>query len=272
MQKTEHFVRVFLQFWHFRHIIISCFFIWKQNNPAWAHASKIVANGPRNDGPFQEGRSCALGRRCTILSNRRPSSHEWIPTAHRSNQPVRNEVYCNLPAAAKQSVARRDMMLVQLQHFGDLHLIARNFAMCAYILEHHSIHLNPLQSIHCSEQPLHSPAAGFHERHSNLISCGSSKIAISLQFLFWHSNFMSRGSSKIAILLQFLKFEFHFVRKSCRQGSRIAILFQFLTFRAKRLPRKFQNRNFTSVFDTRTSFRAKGWPLRGASSALPAAL
>ena len=143
-----------------------------------------MANGPRNDGPFQEGRSCAFGRRCTILSNRRPSSHEWIPTAHRSNQPVRNEVYCNLPAAAKQSVARRDMMLVQLQHFGDLHLIARNFAMCAYILEHHSIHLNPLQSIHCSEQPLHSPAAGFHERHSNLISCGSSKIAISLQFLF----------------------------------------------------------------------------------------
>ena len=33
-----------------------------------------------------------------------------------------------------------------------------------------------------------------------------------------------------------------------------------------------QDRNFTSVFDTRTSFRAKGWPLRGASSALPAAL
>ena len=146
--------------------------------------SKIVANGPRNDGPFQEGRSCALGRRCTILSNRRPSSHEWIPTAHRSNQPVRSEVYCNLPAAAKQSVARRDMMLAQLQHFGDLHLIARNFAMCAYILEHHSIHLNPLQSIHCSEQPLHSPAAGFHARHSNLISRGSSKIAILLQFFF----------------------------------------------------------------------------------------
>ena len=179
--------------------------------------SKIVANGPRNDGPFQEGRSCALGRRCTILSNRRPSSHEWIPTAHRSNQPVRSEVYCNLPAAAKQSVARRDMMLAQLQHFGDLHLIARNFAMCAYILEHHSIHLNPLQSIHCSEQPLHSPAAGFHARHSNLISCGSSKIAILLQF--------------------FLTFEFHSARK-------------------------FQNCNFTSIFEIQISFRAKELPPR----------
>ena len=32
-----------------------------------------MANGPRNGGPFPEGRSCALDRRCTILSNRRPS-------------------------------------------------------------------------------------------------------------------------------------------------------------------------------------------------------
>ena len=45
-------------------------------NRAWAHASKLVANGPRNGGPCPEGRSCALDRRCTILSNRRPSSHE----------------------------------------------------------------------------------------------------------------------------------------------------------------------------------------------------
>ena len=191
--------------------------------------SKIVANGPRNDGPFQEGRSCALGRRCTILSNRRPSSHEWIPTAHRSNQPVRSEVYCNLPAAAKQSVARRDMMLAQLQHFGDLHLIARNFAMCAYILEHHSIHLNPLQSIHCSEQPLHSPAAGLPRAALEPHFVRKLQNRNFTSIFFWHSNFIPRGSSKIAILLQFLRFKFHFVRKSCRQGSKIAILFQLLT-------------------------------------------
>ena len=32
------------------------------------------------------------------------------------------------------------------------------------------------------------------------------------------------------------------------------------------------NRTFTYVLDDRTSFRAKGWPFRGASSALPADL
>ena len=65
------------------------------------------------------------------------SIQSWMDTngaSFKSTEFVRNEVYCNLPAAAKQSVARRDMMLVQLQHFGDLHLIARNFAMCACIL------------------------------------------------------------------------------------------------------------------------------------------
>ena len=62
--------------WHhllLLHLKTECNTMW---NRAWAHASKLVANGPRNGGPFPEGRSCALDRRCTILSNRRPSSHE----------------------------------------------------------------------------------------------------------------------------------------------------------------------------------------------------
>ena len=55
------------------HLKTECNTMW---NRAWAHPSKIVANDPRNGGPFPEGRSCALDRRCTILWNRRPSSHE----------------------------------------------------------------------------------------------------------------------------------------------------------------------------------------------------
>ena len=62
--------------WHhllLLHLKTECNTMW---NRAWVHASKIVANGPRNGGPFLEGRSCALDRRCTVLSTQRPSSHE----------------------------------------------------------------------------------------------------------------------------------------------------------------------------------------------------
>ena len=73
---------------------------------------------------------------------------------------------------------------------------------------------------------------------------------------FWHSNLVSwvKGSSgqlEIAILPQFLTLEPRFVREG------------FI--------RTTWNRNFTSVFDTRTSFRARGLTFRDPSSALPAA-
>ena len=80
----------------------------------------------------------------------------------------------------------------------------------------------------------------------NLISC--ERVAIGqekLQFhvSFWRSNLVScervaTGPLGIAILLQFLAIEPHFVRKGC-DGTP-------------------WNRNFTSVFGDRTSFRAKG--------------
>ena len=59
---------------------------------------------------------------------------------------------------------------------------------------------------------------------------------------FWRSNLISwKGLAlQIAILLQFLAIEPHFVRKGCTRTS------------------ANQNRNFTSVFGDRTSFRAKG--------------
>ena len=52
----------------------------------------------------------------------------------KSTEFVRNEVYCNLPAAAKQSVAPARHDVITATAFCDLHLIARNFAMCACIL------------------------------------------------------------------------------------------------------------------------------------------
>ena len=69
---------------------------------------------------------------------------------------------------------------------------------------------------------------------------------------------------EIAIFPQFLTIEPHFVRKGCADKLEIAIFPQFLTiephFVRKGSP-ETRNRNFTSVFDDRTSFRAKG--LRG---------
>ena len=124
---------------------------------------------------------------------------------------------------------------------------------------------------------------------------------------FWHSNLVLcvKGSSstlEIAILPQFLTLEPRFVRKGwrfhsarlksqfylsfwhsnlvvCVKGSsgtlEIAILPQFLTLEPRFVREGFirtsWNRNFTSVFDTRTSFRARGLTFRDPSSALPAA-
>ena len=69
---------------------------------------------------------------------------------------------------------------------------------------------------------------------------------------------------EIAIFPQFLMIERHFVRKGCADNLEIAILPQFVTiephFVRKGSP-ETRNRNFSSVFDDRTSFRAKG--LRG---------
>ena len=74
------------------------------------------------------------------------------------------------------------------------------------------------------------------------------------------------GQVEIAILPQFLAIEPHFVRKGCAGQVEIAILLQFLTIEphfVQNSPPETRNRNFTSVFDDRTSFRAKG--LRGTS-------
>ena len=69
------------------------------------------------------------------------------------------------------------------------------------------------------------------------------------------------GQVEIAILPQFLPIEPHFVRKGCAGQVEIAILPQFLTIEphfVRKGPPETRNRNFTSVFDDRTSFRAKG--------------
>ena len=69
------------------------------------------------------------------------------------------------------------------------------------------------------------------------------------------------GQVEIAILPQFLTIEPHFVRKGCAGQVEIAILPQFLPIEphfARKGSPETRNRNFTSVFDDRTSFRAKG--------------
>ena len=63
-----------------------------------------------------------------------------------------------------------------------------------------------------------------------------------------------------AILSQRLTLEPHFVRKGCRRTNQTrkkpSVFDTRTSFRAKGLPPKRQNRDFTSAFDTRTSFRA----------------
>ena len=90
------------------------------------------------------------------------------------------------------------------------------------------------------------------------------EIAILLQFLMMEPHFVRRGCAgqlEIAILPQFMTIELHFVRKGCAGQLEIAILPQFLTIEphfVRKGSRDTSNRNFTSVFDDRTSFRAKG--------------
>ena len=74
-----------------------------------------------------------------------------------------------------------------------------------------------------------------------------------------------RDKLEIAILPQFLTIEPHFVRKGCagQVGNRnfTSVFDDRTSFRVKGLRGHLGNHNFTSVFDDRTSFRAKG--LRG---------
>ena len=94
---------------------------------------------------------------------------------------------------------------------------------------------------------------------------GRLEIAILPQFLAIEPHFVRKGSAgrlEIAILPQFLAIEPHFVRKGCAGRLEIEILPQFLAiephFVRKGCAGRLANRNFTSVFGDRTSFRAKG--------------
>jgi len=94
------------------------------------------------------------------------------------------------------------------------------------------------------------------------------EIAILPQFLAIEPHFMRKGrdwTREIAISPQFLAIEPRFVRKGCDWTLEIAILRQLLAieprFVRKGCAGRLGNRNFTSVFGDRTSFRAKG--LRG---------
>ena len=72
---------------------------------------------------------------------------------------------------------------------------------------------------------------------------------------------VARDKLKSQFYFSFWRSEPHFVRKGCAGQVEIAILPQFLTIeprRAKGLRGTSWNRNFTSVFGDRTSFRAKG--------------
>ena len=94
---------------------------------------------------------------------------------------------------------------------------------------------------------------------------GNPEIVILPQFLRIEPRFVRKGCARhlqIAILPQFLTIEPHFVRKGCAGHLEIAILPQFLAiephFVRKGRAGRLGNRTFTSVFDDRTSFRAKG--------------
>ena len=91
------------------------------------------------------------------------------------------------------------------------------------------------------------------------------KIAILPPFLAIELHFVRKGCNgnpEMAILPQFLAIEPHFVRKGSPSLLQIATLLQFLAiephFVRKGCAGRFANRNFTSVFGDRTSFRAKG--------------
>ena len=105
---------------------------------------------------------------------------------------------------------------------------------------------------------------------SNLISCervARGNLKSQFYLSIWRSNLILcervRGTPEIAILPQFLAIEPHFVRKGCAGQVEIAILVYSVfddrtSFRAKGLRGTSWNRTFTSVFDDRTSFSATG--------------
>ena len=102
------------------------------------------------------------------------------------------------------------------------------------------------------------------------------KISILPVFLMIEPHFVRKGCAgrkKVATLLVFLTIEPHFVRHDCAGRKKVAILPQILTisFRAKGLRGTQEGRDFTSVFDDRTSFRLRV-AFRGASLALPRTL
>ena len=113
---------------------------------------------------------------------------------------------------------------------------------------------------------------------SNLISCERARkggdwtfeIAVLPQFLTIEPHFVRKAGDwtfEIAVLPQFLTIEPHFVRKGCT-GRPLKSQFYFSFWwsnliSCERVRLDPWNRNFTSVFGDRTSFRAKG--LRGTS-------
>ena len=88
-------------------------------------------------------------------------------------------------------------------------------------------------------------------------------------FSFWRSNLISRErvardkTWRLAILPEFLAIEPHFVRKGCAgplaNRNFTSVFGDRTSFRAKGLRGTAWNRNFTSVFGDRISFRAKGF-------------
>ena len=108
---------------------------------------------------------------------------------------------------------------------------------------------------------------------SNLISCervaiGNTEIAILLQFLAIEPHFVRNGcarepgKSQFYFRIQFLAIEPHFVRNGCAGHQKSQFYFSFWRSNLISCERvaigRFANRNFTSAFGDRTSFRAKG--------------
>ena len=95
------------------------------------------------------------------------------------------------------------------------------------------------------------------------ITWKSLNIAILPQFLAIEPRFVRKGRAgqvEIAILLQFLAIEPHFVRKGGTSWNRnfTSVFDDRTSFRAKGCAGRLANRNFTQVFGDRTSFRAEG--------------
>ena len=138
------------------------------------------------------------------------------------------------------------------------------------------LHTNPFTHEHFDTETLwHTEAATHgphlhtdpltHKRlHSHPFTSNTSYIAILPRFLHIEPRFVQNscsGTSKIAILPQFLCIDPHFVRNGCSRTSPAQVKSQFyLSFWRSTLIscEMVAHRNFTSVFDDRPSFRAKG--------------